>query len=1061
MSSFLGSVWDVVGNQVTGFLGTEQERQDKVTGLLVDKPFEFGKSIGLYQDKIEAPPVINKHPNEPVTGLSLLDNIVANTVQDAKVFGKNLPSNLFEIAEGGIDIAMNPIKTGKAIFGLGSGLATKAGLFPNIDNTTNEEMATFVLDSAQQFFSTPGAVRKAALEHPADVVAMVFGGVWGARKLENYLSAERLAAITDQVRTLGALPVGLSIKDVGDNPFFDAAGTYSKAEKTVMDMKQPSMAANQVVPYLQGRGILAAEIKDLNIDDYVKNLDGQSVTQQGLLDHISLNRTSLLSTSLLSPTNTGVNTLNYTPNMAFVHDPYETWEEYGPTPAVERGVNERYQIGEIETPDGTLSVVENPEVVQEISENLMADMRGSFEVHADTEISHIDRSLRARDTEYREHYPFNYVQDNEYYSFTVRQADASRDDDKMARVFFQMHEDKPEKYPLTHGLEAHINFQSMEALNKAARENQPAIGQLLQENKTSLTALQELNNSGIEQWDQLLAKDLHHGGPDMMARGSNQAQWGQNDKNVDEVLDFQDALYTIAEKDYLQNPTFEQRITVDTHEGYDGPEESVEYLVAGNNDNGYFVYDPEMNLIADSVDLPRAQAMLNTDAQERGFLEAVRSVGDERGHGQSQYHGYLGSVAKQYENTYSEELISLVPRSGESKYTEGHYGTTNPNTLISYRKTIRPRGDYHKDGSSITENPSTYLDMIQTDTPIYFIEEMQSDWIQDGRQFGFTQTEYDDIGDKLRVYDKDLHSYRTAISVFEDTMDEYDLYPDDKTHLDTARAALQDVPNYMFKAAFIASVKKTSHKGIWNQFTSHNIPGAQQGLSTATMNSPEFKKAFEDFDLQTKRVISDINADWENNEYNPDSANFDIHKYSETRMFSDVEDYVVNQQDVTDRKREGWEDHDVMDRTPLKHKDIYITTGLQDAIQKAHAKGLKFVSWSSSSQILDKWNRSRELNEKGNIRYQELYKNIYDKQLPNAARKLLEKYKGGKLQKMEIDGEVNHVLEITPELIENMRKALPNLPEDSKVIPLPQYGEANKIDSGLLKTDIIEQGLLA
>ena len=62
---------------------------------------------------------------------------------------------------------------------------------------------------------------------------------------------------------------------------------------------------------------------------------------------------------------------------------------------------------------------------------------------------------------------------------------------------------------------------------------------------------------------------------------------------------------------------------------------------------------------------------------------------------------------------------------------------------------------------------------------------------------------------------------------------------------------------------------------------------------------------------------------------------------------------------------------------------------------------------------------------------------------------------------MELDGEVNYVIEITPEMIENMRKALPNLPEDSKVIPLPQYGKANQIDSGLLKTDIIEQGLLA
>ena len=548
MSSFLGSVWDVVGNQVTGFLGTEQERQDKVTGLLVDRPFEFGKSIGLYGDKIEAPPVINTQDvnatDQENFKASLMDQ-VANAAQDTEVFRKNFPSNLFEIAEGVIDIGMNPIKTGKAIFGLGSGLATKAGAFPNIDNTSNEEVATIVMDQAKQFFSTPGALRKAALEHPADVVAMIFGGAWGINKLKN-MTPERLAAITDQVKALGATPVGLSMKNVGDNPFFDAASTYSKAEKTVIDMKQNSMAADQIVPYLQGRGILSAEIKDLKIDDYAKDLAGQSVTKQGLLDHISLNRTSLLSTSLLSPSNTGVNTLNYTPNMVFVNDPSVTWEEHGI--GGQLGSVDHYQIGEVETPDGTLSVVENPDAVQEISENLMADMRGSYVVNEDTVIN----KRGANETEFREHYPFNYVQDDAYYSYKVSQADATREDNRMARVLFQMHEDKPDKYPLTHGLEAYINFQSMEALNKALQEDQPAIGQLLQENNASLTALQELNNTGIEQWDQILAKELH--------------KTPYHNATQDEVLDFQDALQTISEQEYLQNPTFEQRITVNTHE---------------------------------------------------------------------------------------------------------------------------------------------------------------------------------------------------------------------------------------------------------------------------------------------------------------------------------------------------------------------------------------------------------------------------------------------------------------------------------------------------------------
>ena len=434
--------------------------------------------------------------------------------------------------------------------------------------------------------------------------------------------------------------------------------------------------------------------------------------------------------------------------------------------------------------------------------------------------------------------------------------------------------------------------------------------------------------------------------------------------------------------------------------------------------------------------------MLNTDAQERGFLEAVGDAGDDMGSGPSQYHGYLSQADKKYEDTYSEELISLVPKSGESKYTAGHYGS-NPNTLISYRKVIIP------------PNAVKTTDGANIDTGVYKIVEMQSDWIQDGRQYGFTHDEYDDIGDKLRIYDKDLTKQSQAITVFEDSMEA------DFTDVDMAWAALQDIPNYIFKAAYITSIKKTAHTGILNQFGAGGTANYHGALSTATMHSPEFKKDMEDFDLNTKTMEKGINLTWENSTENPASANFDMEEFWRSGAFRSIDNYLDHQKMVTERKIDEWEDHSIPARTPLKHKDIYITTGLQDAIQKAHAKGLKYVSWSSSSQILDKWNRSRDLNEKGNIRYQELYGNIYDKQLPNAARKLLEKYKGGKLKEMEIDGEINYVIEITPELIENMRKALPNLPEDSKVIPLPQYGKANQIDSGLLKTDIIEQGLLA
>ena len=62
---------------------------------------------------------------------------------------------------------------------------------------------------------------------------------------------------------------------------------------------------------------------------------------------------------------------------------------------------------------------------------------------------------------------------------------------------------------------------------------------------------------------------------------------------------------------------------------YEGLETEFEYTVIGNDDTGYFVYDPQGETIADSVDLPRAQAMLNTDAQNRGFIERIGTEGDD------------------------------------------------------------------------------------------------------------------------------------------------------------------------------------------------------------------------------------------------------------------------------------------------------------------------------------------------------------------------------------------------------------------------------------------------
>jgi len=874
-------------------------------------------------------------------------------------------------------------------------------------------------------------MRDFALQNPGDLVALLLGSVYGINKIKN-ISPEKKAQVENIVKRIGATPVGLSM-DVdygGSKPFVDAAGTFSKAEKTVMDMKQGSMGTNEIIPYLQGRGILNSEIKDLKLDKYVNDTTEKTVTKEGLLDHISNNRTSLTSTSLLSPTNVGTNPNEITQNTVFISDPHEAYAHIG---------EGRYYENE-ETPDGTLSVLANPEEILNISAHLDDAMTGSLEINAETTIN----GRSANDTEWREHYPFNYTtEDERVFSKGVAQDNAQRSDSRMATVMLQMHYQKPEEYPMTRGLQAFENQEIIDSLDESTNDYKTNIKELTDKNFTLLRELKTLNGTGVEEWDQIFSKKI-----------AVKRKTGEQLQTMDEALDFDDALAVLAEQEYLKSPMFEQKIEVTPMPEYDGAETEFEYTVIGNDDTGYFVYDPQGETIADSVDLPRAQAMLNTNARERGFLEAIGSEGDDIGKtGTSRYHSYLSDADKKYIDSYSEELIQLVPNTNKkSKYYEGaamggegyqydagHY-ENNPNTLISYRKVIIPP-------QAITSTNGANID-----TGAYKIVEMQSDWIQDGRQFGFTQDEYKNIGIKLKEDRKNMITYDKVLNVFEDSMDIS--YEDDA--IDMARAALQDIPNYIHKQAYITSIKKTSYKGILNQF------GSVSGLSTDTMHNPKFKKAMDDFDLNTKNIEIAINADWKNSTYNPDSDQFDIDEYYGIGGHNNVLEYVREQYDVKDEKLDQWEDHTPSPRNPLKDKDTYITTGLQDAIQKAHKKGLKFVTWSSGSQILDRWNKTRQLNEKGNIKYKELYGNIYDKKLPKAARKLLEKYKGNKLQEIEIDGEMNFAIEITDEMIENMKKEFPNLPEDSKILPMPQYGKASNIPSGLLKTDIIEQqGLLA
>jgi len=846
--------------------------------------------------------------------------------------------------------------------------------------------------------------------------------------LSKTVKAKDIFTNGDSIMEWGYSPIKDEIKP---KPFVDAAGTYSKAEQVVLNMPQKSMGVKEIVPFLQNRGILNAEIKDLNIDKFVDDFKGDTVTKEGLLDHIGNNQTQLLSTSLLSPTNTG--STQSAANTIFITDPQQAYEYLG------RGFHNNE-----ETPDGFITVNKNKQEIDDNAEVYLNNIVGSIAIGDNNAVPG------------KLHYPYNFNPEDKYFD-AMKPENGLRQDISTGLLMRSLHELNPDKYPMTSGIQILNNHYTQHSNNVTFTEKNVARNDTL----AKVSTLQDQNKQGIDEWDQTLAKQwsaLKYGRQPFDQSPDPGLIPGDVMQDIDTVAKLE------AEDQYLNNPQFEQTIPITTQTG-----DEVNYTVIGRESDGYFVYNPNGDLVADSVDLPMAQNLLNRDAQTMDYIRN-ENVGmfDDKISGESIYHGYLSAADKKYADTYSEELISLVPNTNKKsayyegsriggegyQYDQGHYGGRVPNTLISYRKVIVPNTAVKKTDGSIAE------------TGAYKIVEMQSDWIQDGRQFGFTAEEHASIGDDLRVLDKNLNKALGAINVFTDSMaDIYESLENGQETIrdnaqDMAQAALQDIPNWLFKQSAKASIKQMAHKGIVNQYKTSTSSG-DMGLSTATMNSPEYKRALDQFGESAKSIDKQIDADWENSALNPESVNFDMTDFYETDDKTKLHVYIADYIDDLEQKIDAHDNHTPSPRNPLTEKDIYLSTGLQDAIAKAHAQGLKYVTWSSGKQILDRWNKSRDLDFKGNTKYKELYSNMYDSKMPKAAKKFLNKYKGIALQEMEVDGEINYVIEITDELIKNLQEDF-NLPKDSKMLPMPKYGKASDIPTGLLKTDIIEQqGLLA
>lgn len=1026
--NFLQNLWTVVKPEVTGLLGTEQSRQDKVTGLLIDKPFEFGKDLGLYGDKIKAPDLIDTtNPNNTVkqNAIASFNDSIANMAQDSEVFRKNLPSSLFEIGEFGIDLAMNPIKYGKEAINLASGFATMP--FEMIDNASNEEMARMVVDSTIDFFKTEGALRKAALENPADVLAIMFGGASGIRRLQQ-MKPETKERLMTTIKNVGATPVGLSIKDVSNDRQLarvDEAGFYSKAEQTILDSMPNELPKDQLRGWFEKRGVSQTELADLGILAMVDNMEqGEKVTKEGLLAHINDQELTFSGTTLADTNNFDYDDDLFDPNDYSIQMPDPSADFFN-----------RYNGGDVnwnqiltsdDEPDDWLDISGNnwrlsPDSesrVDSFAEDIFYDEIGSHQRINPTSDGEIASTMGGS----RNHYPFNNTFETDFNSFF---------DESNLKLVKYMHEANPERYPKTKSMELKDLYNllysriNLDAGGDSDRVHPDVLG-LIRDN----TQTQDEIREQIAMLEADIIDDERNGNLEWDIELLREAEGKVNVYDMSGInrrkYDMEDALQKMGRDLYLNDPEFE----------IDIPVEDVDYTAYGNDSIGYRVHTPydgfdhHSNDLEDIYDLPALESGILEHARQEGYLDSDNAYDERVSQGSPNWEQY--TLNRQHpearKENYKEELIILSPdaeqqRGGYEFESRAHY-MGHKNLFAHLRKSDR-------------------LEVGTSSPDVYFIEELQSDFQQSRRELGATKEETEALKYQNRM---DSQTTSDMIDAWQDLGAVIHSFPQD---------ADMDLASFLAttndgELAWKKLVKTQEQKDLFKQAMLTQTDAYQLANFQSTTGEQK-KKALE----QVKRWEDN----WHLNTRNPDSeswAGLDKDEYYELGQ------YLGKHLDALNKKHRKLDNHSHTSRTPIQG-DRWYTASLNYAIMKAVEEGKNTIAWATSDQILDQWNPSRRIDHNRKIENRESYLNTYDRKLPKIAKKLAKKY-GGEFEVIKIDlgdGEFseNYSIRITPEMIDNM---IDEFPTDTEAgFARPTHGKLRPIDSGLLKTDIVEQGLLA
>ena len=199
------------------------------------------------------------------------------------------------------------------------------------------------------------------MEQSRNVPTMVLGGTalwWSMKMVQLYKTNPKFQnAIKESFEN--AKNPGLSIKDISARKQgeitapIDEYGFYDPIEQLLMDLPQEVNTRGDIKRYLLKRGVKRDQISESKLDDYMegKELRGQKITKEGLLNQINKDKTVLLETSLIGS--------QYEPRMR-LDRPEHDWSEdtnYKKNPEQRTPENRNYEV--LDDPEYIKSVADD------------------------------------------------------------------------------------------------------------------------------------------------------------------------------------------------------------------------------------------------------------------------------------------------------------------------------------------------------------------------------------------------------------------------------------------------------------------------------------------------------------------------------------------------------------------------------------------------------------------------------------------------------------------------------------------------------------------------------